>query len=488
MRLVLLAALATAFGAVALADPGPAEAGPGLVVGAVEDEVRASSLVEAEAKMAIFRLSGFRAVRVTSYWRPGQSRPTDEELAVLRNVAQAGSRHGVRVYVTVMSPGSATTPLTDAARTQFASYAATIAREAPTLRDVIVGNEPNLNRFWLPQFASEGSSAAPAAYLTLLAQTYDALKAVSPEVTVHGVAVSPRGTDRPAGVRPTHSPTTFIKALGVAYRTSGRTTPIMDTFAIHPYMDNSSQPPTMAHPHPLNTTITIADYDKLVALLAEAFDGTAQPGSQLPILYGEFGVETQIPETKRAMYTGREPETTRPVAEETQVAYYAQALGLAFCQPNVLGMLLLHSQDERDLDRWQSGVRYVDGSPKASLPGATRALDRTFGGSIARCPGLQLPVRTTLLRFGTRSAAKRGAFRVQLRCSLDCVYRVRLVNALTGSTKLARRGRAAAGEVVRVDLGSRRLRPGTYRYTLQLVHPVNPAPPTLVTGPPFRLP
>ena len=59
MRLVLLAALATAFGAVALADPGPAEAGPGLVVGAVEDEVRASSLVEAEAKIAIFRLSGF---------------------------------------------------------------------------------------------------------------------------------------------------------------------------------------------------------------------------------------------------------------------------------------------------------------------------------------------------------------------------------------------------------------------------------------------
>jgi hypothetical protein len=488
VRPVLLAALATALGAVALADPGPAEAGPGLVVGAVEDEVRASSLVEAEAKMAIFRVSGFRAVRVTSYWRPGQSRPTDEELAVLRNIAQAGTRHGVRVYVTVMSPGSATTPLTEATRTQFASYAATIAREAPTLRDVIVGNEPNLNRFWLPQFASDGSSAAPAAYLTLLAETYDALKAVSPALQVHGVAVSPRGTDRPAGIRPTHSPTSFIRALGAAYRTSGRTRPIMDTFVIHPYMENSSLPPTTPHSHPENTTITIADYDKLVALLGEAFDGTAQPGSRLPILYGEFGVETQIPESKRALYTGREPDTTRPVAEDTQAAYYGQAFGLAFCQPNVIGMLLLHSQDERDLDRWQSGVRYADGSPKSSLTGVARTLDRTTGGSIARCPGLQLVVRPTLLRFGTRSAAKRGAFRTRLRCNLDCVYRVRLENAVTGSTRLARRGRAAAGEVVRVDLGSRRLRPGTYRYTVELVHPVNPAPPTLVTGRPFRLP
>jgi len=474
--------------ALALAAPGPATAGPGLVVGAVEDEVRASSLVEAEAKMAIFRVSGFRAVRVTAYWLPGQARPPENELEILRNVAQAGSRHGVRVYVTVMSPGSATTPLSDAARSQFASYAATIVREIPAIRDVIVGNEPNLNRFWLPQFAADSSSAAPAAYLGLLAQTYDTLKSVSSAVKVHGVAVSPRGTDRPAGIRPTHSPTTFVKALGVAYRASGRTRPIMDVFVIHPYMDNSSQPPTLAHPNPLNTTVTIADYDKLVGLLAEAFDGTAQPGSRLPILYGEFGVETQIPDAKRPLYSGTEPGTTRPVPEETQAAFYEQALGLAFCQPNVVGMLLLHSHDERALDRWQSGVRYADGSPKSSLPRVTRALDRTVGGSIARCPGVELVVRPTLLRFGTRSAAKRGAFRVRLRCNLDCVYQVRLENVANGSTRLSRRGRAAAGEIARVDLGSRALRPGSYRYALRLVHPVNPAPPTVRTGPPFRLP
>ena len=43
-------------------------------------------------------------------------------------------RNGVRVYVTVMSPGSATTPLTDEARADFASYAAAIVRERPVDR------------------------------------------------------------------------------------------------------------------------------------------------------------------------------------------------------------------------------------------------------------------------------------------------------------------------------------------------------------------
>ena len=170
---------------------------------------------------------------------------------------------------------------------------------------------------------------------------------------VYGGALSPRGADNPSGSRPTHSPTTFIRDLGIAYRASGRDRPVMDAFAIHPYPDNSSQAPTVAHP--LNTTIAVADYGKLVALLGEAFDGTAQPGSELPILYGEFGVESEIPAAKAALYTGTEPTTTKPVVEQTQAAYYEQALALAFCQPNVEGMLLFLSRDERARTSWQSG-------------------------------------------------------------------------------------------------------------------------------------
>jgi hypothetical protein len=118
----------------------------------------------------------------------------------------------------------------------------------------------------------------------------------------------------------------------------------------------------------------------------------------------------------------------------------------------------------------------------------TEALDRATGGSITRCPGVQLAVRTTYLRFGTRSSAKKGVFRTSFRCDLDCAYRVRLENAVTHVTKLGTRGLAEVGELVEVDLGYRALARGTYRYTLSLVHPVNPAPPTVRTGPAFALP
>ena len=479
--------LLVAFSAfVALVAPSFAQAGPGLLVGAVEDDVRASTAVEAEARMAAFRLDGFRAVRVTSYWRPGLTRPSDEELGVLRNVSDAGVRNGVRVFVTVMSPGSATTPLAPEARADFASYAAALVEGVPSVTRVIVGNEPNLNRFWLPQFALDGSSAAPAAYLALLARTYDAIKDASPNVRVYGGAISPRGTDRPNGIRPTHSPTTFIQGMGAAYRASGRARPVMDALSIHVYAENSSVAPTVAHP--LNTSVGVADYDKLVSLLGEAFDGTEQPGSELPILYGEYGVESEIPAAKTALYTGTEPATTKAVSESTQASYYRQALGLAFCQPNVEGLLIFLANDERGRANWQSGIHYVDGTPKSSRARVTRALDRTTGGSITHCPGVQLPVHASYLRFGTRSAAKRGVFRTSFRCDLDCRYWIRLENASTHSTKLAARGSAEVGELVQADLGTRRLPAGSYRYTIRLVHPVNPAPATVRAGPRFTLP
>src|SRR5207249_3290287 len=149
----------------------------------------------------------------------------------------------------------------------------------------------NLNRFWLPQFDPvSGADVAAPAYVSLLARTYDAIKAVRPFTTIYGGALAPRGVDKPNTGRDTHAPTALILDMGAAYRASGRALPIMDALSIHPYADNSSQSPEFAHPN--STPIGIADYDKLVGLLAQAFDGTAQRGSTLPILYDEFGVES----------------------------------------------------------------------------------------------------------------------------------------------------------------------------------------------------
>jgi hypothetical protein len=262
------------------------------------------------------------------------------------------------------------TPLTAAARADFVSYAVALARALPTVQRFIVGNEPNLNRFWLPQFSKRGVDVAAPAYEAMLAQAYDALKAVSPSITVIGGALSPRGNDSVLSRK--HSPTTFIHDLGLAYRRSGRTRPIMDAFSLHPYLDNSSVPPSFAHPR--TTTISLADYPKLVALLGRAFDGTAQTGSTLPIVYDEFGVQSRIPLSKTAVYTGLAPRTDRPVTEAIQGSYYAEALALAACQPTVTALLIFHVSDESNLDRWQSGLFYADDTPKSSLPVVQRAI------------------------------------------------------------------------------------------------------------------
>jgi hypothetical protein len=133
-------------------------------------------------------------------------------------------------------------------------------------------------------------------------------------------------------------------------------------------------------------------YDRLVELLGAAFDGTHQVGSQLPIVYDEYGVEALIPAAKLGVYKGREPKTTKPVDEATQARYYRDALLMAACQPTVEGMLLFHVSDESDLDRWQSGIFYADDTPKASFTAVRDALrtlrSQTAAAALTRptCP------------------------------------------------------------------------------------------------------
>ena len=476
-RLPLVVLLALAFGVFA----GRADAaGPAMTLGVAEDAVRAPDLPTAEAKMAQLRLAGFTAVRVTTNWEPGLTAPTSDELRQLRNVETAADLNGVEVYVSVYNVGQRTTPLDATAQAQFAQYAASVARLLPSFDQVIVGNEPNLNRFWLPQFAPDGSNASAPAYLSLLAQTYDALKAVDPTITVWGGALAPRGSDRPDGIRPTSSPTAFIQAMGTAYRASGRTSPVMDGLAFHPYPDNSSQSPDF--PHPRSTSIGLADYGKLVALLGQAFDGTAQPGSSLPILYDEFGIESAVPQGKRSLYTGTEPATTKPVDERQQAASYDLGLRLAFCQPTVEGILLFHSHDETAFASWQSGVYYADGTPKSSFWAVRDSLARARGGSIAPCDGMALEVSPLGVRFPAPRAFQRGAHSVRFRCSLDCAWTLQALRSTTGAIAGRVNGYGRADTTLVASFGKTKLGKTPVRLRLTLVHPVNPGTPESVTS------
>src|SRR5262245_1806097 len=105
--------LAGAAAVIALAIAPLAHAGgPSLTLGVAEDTGEVRDRVLAPVRMRLLRLAGFSAVRVTSQWLPGDLAPPNDQLEMLRTITGAAQLAGVRVYVSVYSPGSKTTPLT----------------------------------------------------------------------------------------------------------------------------------------------------------------------------------------------------------------------------------------------------------------------------------------------------------------------------------------------------------------------------------------
>ena len=387
-RILLVAALAATLAAGAWAlflRASDTDESRGIWVGALEDVVKQPDRATADERVALATRAGFNALAITTFWTPGQTEPDPAELNVLKNTAEASQRAHMKLLVSVFGARPRYAPMDDSSQAAYAAYVARLARALPSVRDWVIWNEPNLNGFWLYQFDSAGQDIATPAYTSLLARSYDALKAVSPKIVVYGGALAPRGDDNPDAPRKTQSPTAFIRGMGRAYRASGRTKPIMDVFAIHPYNVRSAIPPTKTHP--LGTSIGIADYDKLVDLLEEAFDGTNQPGSKLPIAYTEFGIQTTIPPEHIGPYTDlQSPLASDAVDEETQAEYYRQAFQLASCQDTVVGILIFHLLDEPDLNRWQSGPYYADGQPKSSLDAIREAALAARKGQLDSCP------------------------------------------------------------------------------------------------------
>jgi hypothetical protein len=472
-RAVVVVLVALAFAPTAFAG------GPHMLIGAVDQEA-----LQSDDGLDLAQQANLGdAVRVTLTWARGRRAPEQDSIGRLQDVVDAAAKTGTTVYLSLYPFGSTQTPLSDRDQGDFTAWVAAIARAVPQARHFIIGNEPNLNRFWLPQFGPSGEDVAAGPYVSLLARSYDALKAISPSIEVIGGALSHAGVDKPNTGRDTHSPTAFILDLGAAYRASGRTTPIMDSFSFHPYMLHSDEPPTLTHPN--DTTMTIADYPKLVATLGQAFDGTGQKGSTLPIVYDEFGVESQIPAAKEGLYTGTEPTTIHPVDEGTQAAYYTQAIGLAFCQPNVKAFLVFSLIDEQAHAGWQSGVYYSDETPKSSLAAVAAAADQSRRNILA-CAGLQVTPRVGVRWFPSgRPPANPGTFPVSLTCDVDCVYRVRIERAATHGTTLSIRGRATGRKPIRIEFPRSRLARGTYRITVWAQAILNVGPPATAQSPVF---
>jgi hypothetical protein len=448
LRVIAVAACLAALGA------GGVQARAPLQVGAVTPELLDPGLQDTTIALQGAANLG-DAARVTLTWQRGQTALDPGLLGDLRTGVDKASAAGIDVYLDVYPNGSSQTPLSSAAQAAFAKWTASIVAGLPNIRHVIVGNESNLNLFWLPQFGSAGQDLAAPAYERLLARTYDAVKAASSRVEVVGGALAHSGTDRRGTGRDTHSPATFILDMGKAYRASGRTRPIMDAFAYHPYMERSDLPPTYRH-HPQSKTLTIGDYGTLVSVLRRAFDGTKQKGSKLPLVYDEFGVESRIPSTERAEYTGTEARTTHPVTEATQARYYKQAMQLAACQPTVRTLMVFRLIDSPFLSSWQSGVYYADrATPKSSRAAVAAAARQARMTLPADCSQLLAP--KPIVDWKRRS----------ILCDADCSYEARYIRQPGGKVAATIRGLGTAGVPARLARPLRIL-PGRYRVLLRV--------------------
>ena len=139
---------------------------------------------------------GLRENRIAVRWDANAPTAIAHEAGIERAVTEARAR-GVNVVLSLYSNNPRALSDNPASVGQFVAWVAQVARRYPGVRDFIVGNEANVNRFWQPQYAPTGKAVSCATYVGVLAAAYDALKGINAGINVIGVGLSPRGNDDP---------------------------------------------------------------------------------------------------------------------------------------------------------------------------------------------------------------------------------------------------------------------------------------------------
>ncbi len=498
---------------VALLGVRSAAAAPGLMVGATDDMFK----LEPGRAQGFAQDLGLSGARVSLHWDAGRTTLKPEDAAQLQLAASTGIRVVVSVY-----GWRDDAPQTDAARDAYCSFVRDLLVQVPRINDVVIWNEPNLSYFWRPQFDAAGRSVAPAAYEALLARCWDVLHAYRPSVNVIGLATSPWGTDDPnSDVVISHAPGTFVRDVGDAYRASGRTAPIFDTVSHHVYGASPVERPWVRHSS--SARISEGDVGKLVDALQTAFTGTKQAAPGMPvdgrtvsIWYLETGFETVPAADKAHLYTSQ--ETTAALPDFTgalpwaslpgptshapdQATQLRDALRLAYCQPYVGAIFNFLLQDQSELNLWQSGVLWADGTPKGSYAVWRSTIDEVRAGAVnctlfaavggqppaddippasqataplaatPKPPAVVTPAKKALLALSWAKSVRRTyalrnrAWRVSVRATLAARY-VAAVETANGKRRLAALGGLREGATA-IRFPQRRLARGSYRVVVR---------------------
>ena len=490
--------------ALALALAGAAQAS--LEVGVTEDAGKAVD--GGAAFFASLTDIGLTANRVSISWSAASPNVIQGQAEIAAWLPQAQAAH-TRIIFAVSPVDARGLTGSPAAISQFVAFLQQLAQTFPTVKDYVIGNEPNQPLFWLPQFNATGTAVSAAAYLPVLAQSYDALKAVDPAITVIGVGLSPRGNDMPgARSNVSRSPVRFLHDLGVAYRASKRTKPLMDELAFHPYPSSSRDSIATGYVWP---NAGVANLDRIKQAVWDAFHGTAQTpfaeagktfAKPLTFDLDEVGWQVAIPPAFASLYSGVE---TGPTADEaTQAEIYSDLIKQLACDPSVRLLNIFHLMDETNLDRWQSGLIRGDGSHRPSYDSVKNAIAETHGNCqglstvwahttqvvspFASWGSLSKPQKTSRSRWSFRAGAgeeatfragvfKAGPAKAVLGRRL-AAGRPKPVLSATGTIK-------AKGRVVYFPI--RKLKPGKYVYAIRMVSTMNPQRITLLASRTFRV-
>ncbi len=456
---------------------------------------------------------GLRENRIAVRWDVNAPTAIPNEVGIERALTEAAG-HGVNVVLSLYPSRPRSISDSPAAAGQFAAWTAQVARRFPAVHDFIVGNEPNVNFFWQPQYAPTRKGLACTAYTGLLAASYDALKSVSPAINVIGVGLSPRGNDNPtARSNPSTSPVRCIRDMGLAYKASKRTRPLMDELSFHPFPNLFTDGLGRGYQWP---NAGLANLDRVKQAVWDAFAGTGQPvfpessfgqfgslaalaaADSLRFRLNEVGWQVEIVPSARGAYHGRETVVTTD--EATQAQIYSDAVPFIACDPAVRSLLFFHLVDDPDLDRWQSGLIRADGTKRPAYSSVKAAIARSGG----RCGGVTTAWRhaTTVVGPSARFAFKkrvpaRTRSWIAVATSLETsnyyagVFRVPRLRTPTGKARLkikrallrakpagavlAKSGKVQAYREGVIRFPSRKLKPGYYVYAVQLFAEMNPA-------------
>ncbi len=326
--------------------------------------------------------------------------PTDptaiKELPFLERAAPEAQAAGIHVVLALygLDPKSHD-PAT------FCDWAAKVATTVAQwgIHDYIVWNEPNGPLYWQPQKDAGGRDLAGPAYEALLAACYDSLHAADPNANVIGMGLAPRAS----AIKHANEPLVFLRDVGRAYVASGRTAPIMDQLALHPYPNPNSpvkgSPPDRGYPNP--DEFGIPDMNRVKQAVYDAFHGTGQPTTVDGLTFRLDEVGWQTDTTAYPQYIGTEnarpPGAPWPVDERTQAQYLTTMASTYFaCDPTITDVELFLLVDERYRDGrdetgmlvgggWQSGLLTAGGQGVSTPKLAYAAVGPVFGAGRAAC-------------------------------------------------------------------------------------------------------